>query len=135
MPDDHEPIEGLSGDQLAERAKALLLEAEYWQLVLDDCGTINDAVLASTTAVIDSTSAAIGVVALVGPHNLPAIESVLGGNRAALDSLRTIGESLERVLELAEGRAKALAPVVAAVRAAAGLDDGDDDDQAGDDAA
>lgn len=135
MPDDHEPIKGLSGDQLVERAKELLLEVEYWQLVLDDCRTINDAALASTNSVIDSAAAAIGVVTMVGPHSLPAIQPVLDGHRAALDSLRTIGESLDRVVELATGRAKALEPVFGAMRSAAGVADDEHDDQADGDAA
>src|SRR5690348_16779518 len=102
MPYDHDAIEGLSGDQLVERAKALVLEAEYWQLVLDDCRSINDAVLAATNAVLDSTGAAITVAACLDPGTMESVQPVLEGNRAALNSLSTIGESLGRMLELAE---------------------------------
>jgi len=135
MPDDHEAIEGLSGDQLAERAKALLLEAEYWQLVLDDCRSINDGLLEVSTQVIESTSALILIVGAVGPDQVALVDPVLRANRAAQDGLLTVAAGLERVLELAEGRAKAIEPVIAALRSAAGVNDDDDDDQGDDDAA
>ena len=134
MPDDYDAIEGLSGEQLVERAQALAFEAEYWQHVLDDGAKINDGVLAASNAVLEATSTAISLTLSVPAPSVPAIETIVTEHRRALEALRSIGYALDGVLTLADGRRKALEPIVAAIKRAAGVepDDGDqvDDDDA-----
>lgn len=134
MPDDYGAIDGLSGEQLVERAQALAFEVEYWQHVLDDGAKINDGVLAASNAVLEATSTALGLTLSVPAPSVPSIEKIVTEHRRALEALRSIGEALDGVLTLADGRRKALEPIVGAIKRAAGVepDDGDqvDDDDA-----
>jgi len=127
MPDDHDAIEGLSGDQLVERAKALAFETDYWQQVLDDGAKINDGVLAASNAVLEATSTAISLTLSVPAATVPSLEAIVTEHRRALEALRSIGDALDGMLAIADGRRKELEPQVAAIRRAAGLEPDDDD--------
>jgi hypothetical protein len=122
-------IRSLSGEQVAERAKALLLEAEYWQQVLADCTRVNDGVLEASRAVIETASTCLPLLRLVDPTALPLVEAIVEQQRLALTALKAIAETLDGTIELADGRYKALEPVASELRQAAGLEP-DDDDQA-----
>lgn len=127
MEDELRIIEGLSSEQVVERAKALALETEYWRKVLDDGSRVNDAVLAGTTAVLEATVSVVSLAPLVSPEHLPIIEAILDQQRQALTALKEVTDALGDTLELADGRRKALQPVAIALRQAAGLEPADDD--------
>lgn len=129
MTDEHDVIAGLSPEQVVERAKALELEVEYWQQILDDASTMNAAVRDGAAAILESTTAALALVPIVGAIGLEQVETIIGGNRKALESLNTVGDRLNGMLELADGRTKALEPVGAALLRAAGVEPGEPDDR------
>jgi hypothetical protein len=129
MTDEHEVIAGLSPEQVVERAKALALEVEYWQQVLDDAKTMNGAVRHGTDAILESTTAALALATVVGVAGLELVETIIGGNRKALEALTTVSDRLNGMLELADGRTKALEPVGAALLRAAGVEPDEPDDR------
>lgn len=129
MEGDLDVIRNLSGDQVVERAKALLLEVEYWRQVLADCTKVGGSLLDGSHAVVEATVAALTLTPLVDPLHLPLVASIVEQQRKALDALKAIGDTLDGTIDLADGRQKALEPVGRELRRAAGLDD-DDDDQA-----
>lgn len=130
MDSDLDTIRQLDGAQVAERAKALMLECEYWQHVLDDCAKVNDAVLAGTNAVVEAKVAAIALLLLADPPMVELVGTIIAQQRKALESLRAIVDGLDGMIKLAAGRQKALEPVALELRRAAGLEP-DDDDQIG----
>lgn len=115
-------IEGLSLEQLLERAQALELEADYWRHLIDDGAAILDAVHVALTAVREATAACMILTAIVGPEALTHVETVIERQRRTLAQLEVIANTLDRVVDLADGRGKALAPVVRSLRIAAGLE-------------
>lgn len=122
MTDELEVIAGLSPDQVTERAKSLQLEVAYWQQVLTDCEAVNVAVRDGAVAIIESTSAALVLVPVVDAAALVLVESIVAGNRKALDALNAVSDVLGGTLELADGRTKSLRPVSDALLRAAGVD-------------
>jgi hypothetical protein len=115
-------IAGLTAEQVAERASALALEVTYWQHVLDDATAVNDAVLTTATALLESTASVLILMAVAEPSALPLVQSIVDQNRAALDAVKSISDTLSRTIDLADGRQKSLEPVGRALRRAAGLE-------------
>jgi hypothetical protein len=115
-------IAGLEPEQLAERASALALEMDYWQQVLGDASKVNDAVLDGTNAVLEATAAALALMLMHTPDQLPLVEAIMQQHRLAITALKAISEALGETVDLAAGRQAALMPVVATLRRAAGLD-------------
>lgn len=115
-------IAGLDRDQLVERAEALKLEVEYWQLVLDDRAKVNTALHEGTLATLDSVQSAVTLASLVDPTMLSFVETLLEQLRRAVDALHEIADAEASTLALAVGRKKALEPIGLAVRRAAGLE-------------
>jgi hypothetical protein len=120
-------IAGLDREQLVERASALQLEVEYWQLVLDDRAKVNTALRDGTRATMDATASAICLATLVHPSQLSIVETLIEQLRRAVDALSAVADAEASTLELAVGRKTALAPIGLAIRRAAGLEpDGDE---------
>jgi hypothetical protein len=130
MADELDVLAGLSPEQIVERAKALALEVAYWQQVIADCETVNGAVLAGTTAVLDGTQTALALLPFVTPAQLPLVEQIVESQREALRALKAIVDALDRTLELADGRRKSLEPVADVLLRAAGEAAGDDSEPA-----
>lgn len=120
-------IEGLSPEQVLERAKACQLEVAYWQHIIADCSTVNGAVHVGVTALLDATAAALTLVPMLEPAQLPIASTIIEQVRVAMGSLKEVVDALDGTLELADGRRKALEPVKAALLRAAGVELGDDD--------
>ena len=124
MTDELEVIAGLEPEQIVERAKALVLEAEYWRHVLGDCRTGAAALRGVVGAIINSTTSALALVLQLEPGLLVHAESVVAHNRRAMDEVEKVIDVLDGIVTLSDGRAKALAPVGDALRRAAGVEPG-----------
>ena len=120
-------IEQLEPEQVIERAKAVMLEIDYWRHVLDDSAKVNDGVLAATSAVLEALAPALVLLSLLPPERQQLIAAIVEQLRVAVEQLKAIGDANGDTVDLADGRCKALEPVGAAMRRAAGLDpDGDE---------
>jgi hypothetical protein len=128
MENDVRIIEALSHEQVVERAQAVVLELEYWQHILDDCATVNDALLEATDAVLDATSSTVMLTVTATPEQLVICGELMPQLRRALDAVRTIADAQRATVDLAAGRKQALEPVGTALRRAAGLEDHDSPD-------
>lgn len=115
-------IAGLNAEQISERAAAVAFELGYWQHVLDDASTVNDGVLTATTAALDATVAALTLMPLIAPEQLPLIQVIVDHQRVALTALKSITDASGATVDLAAGRLEALKPVGRTLRQAAGLD-------------
>jgi hypothetical protein len=119
-------IAGLTPEQIAERATAVVLELDYWQQILNDCETVNDAVLAATNASLEATAGALVLLQLLPAEQVPLVGAIVEQQRLGMNALLEISNALGGTLELAAGRHAALRPVGTALRRAAGLDDDDE---------
>jgi hypothetical protein len=125
MTDELEVIAGLSPEQRVERAKAVLLEAEYWRLILGDLRDVGRGARDVAAAIVTSTESAVALVPQLDAGRLTHVEVVVVENRKALDALTEVSAGLDRLADLAEGRTKAVEPIVAALLRAAGVEPGD----------
>lgn len=93
--------------ELPERdPRSLLAEADYWRAILDDLRAINDATLAGASAACDIPVAMLEL--LLSPNVEPATDRAREAARAALDAFAAIGERVEAIGNLADGRLKML---------------------------
>jgi len=125
MTDELEVIAGLSPEQRVERAKAVLLEVEYWRLILGDLSDVGSGARDVAAAIMASTESA----GVLGPHlsreGYTHAETIVAENRKALAALTEVSAGLDRLADLAEGRTKAVEPIVGALLQRAGDEPGD----------
>lgn len=89
--------------ELGERdPRSLLAEADYWRAVLEDLRAINDAVMAASSAVIDGQQATLPLIFM--PAATEALEGSSAASKQALAAVGAIGERVEALASLAEGR-------------------------------
>ena len=129
MPDDHEVLRSLSPDQALERARAGLIEGEYWQQVLKDLHEVHDGVHAIADLLMGSTLAVLGLLPLVEHAGTGSLETIVEANKAAITRLHAMQRTLTGTLELSDGRSKMLLETAQAIADSLGveLDTGDDE--------
>lgn len=115
MHDEHEAIQSLSYEQVLERARAISHEAEYWRAVLDDLRAINDRVGLIAEALANGTVATLSLTTMVDPNGLGFVSDTMAALSAGMHQANEIQKVTMRMLELAGGRADALAPQMAAL--------------------
>lgn len=124
MTDELDVVAGLLPEQVVERARALLLEAEYWRHMLEDLREVGAGARDVTTAILTSTESALELAALGHSAAIVPVGRIIAENRTALDALVQVAAGLDRLAELAEGRQKSLEPVSDALMRAAGVEPG-----------
>lgn len=130
MDDESNPLHDLTPPQVVEYARHRMLELEYWQHVLGDAQAITDAVLGVASGIRDATEASLHLLLVTTPDGLPHIEAVIEHNTKALGQAKRLEESLQSLIDLAEGRGKSLQVELVAIRTAAGLEPDDDGESA-----
>lgn len=124
------PLHDLTPPQVVEYARHRLLEVVYWQHVLDDAQGINEALIGIVTKIADGTASCLHLLLVAPPEALRHLEAVMTGNTAAMTQAKALEQSLQRLIDLAEGRGKTLQLELDAIRTAAGLEPGDDGESA-----
>lgn len=120
--DELEVVAALSPEQVVERARSLLLEAEYWRHTLEDLREVGVGARDVTTAILTSTESALELAVLGHSAAIVPVGRIIAENRKALDVLVQVAAGLERLAALAEGRQKSLEPVGDALLRAAGVE-------------
>lgn len=120
MATDDNPLHDLTPPQLVERALDLRHEVDYWQSVLEDCGTIGDELHSITESLLSSTIAAGALLGLTDDVNQAVASQVLEANGKAMPAVMRSLRLVLGLIELANGRGLALDRTIEALDLAAG---------------